>query len=91
MVIDQQIYIGTFKHIANRLNWKLYLEEEDMLNYKNPTKHLSDNILKEELLSIYCIKPNFYGIFVQKNVITKSYPLVIILSLTRDNKTVILT
>jgi hypothetical protein len=66
MVIDQQIYIGTFKHIANRLNWKLYLEEEDMLNYKNLTKHLSDNILKEELLSIYCIKPNFYGIFVQK-------------------------
>ncbi len=29
MVIDQQIYIGTFKHIANRLNWKLYLEEDD--------------------------------------------------------------
>jgi hypothetical protein len=67
MVIDQQIYIGTFKHIANRLNWKLYLEEEDMLNYKNLTKHLSDNLLKEVLLSTNCIKPNFYGIFVTQN------------------------
>ena len=27
--IDQQIYIDTFKQIANRLNWKLYLEEDD--------------------------------------------------------------
>ena len=27
--IDQQIYINTFKQIANRLNWKLYLEEDD--------------------------------------------------------------
>lgn len=27
--IDQQIYIDTFKQIANKLNWKLYLEEDD--------------------------------------------------------------
>jgi hypothetical protein len=27
--IDQQIYIDTFKQIAKRLNWKLYLEEDD--------------------------------------------------------------
>ena len=27
--INQQIYIGTFKQIANKLNWKLYLEEDD--------------------------------------------------------------
>ncbi len=27
--IDQKIYINTFKQIANRLNWKLYLEEDD--------------------------------------------------------------
>jgi hypothetical protein len=27
--IDQQIYIDTFKQIANRLNWKLFLEEDD--------------------------------------------------------------
>ncbi|MCU0431089.1 MAG: hypothetical protein MUF42_14080 [Cytophagaceae bacterium] len=27
--IDQQVYIDTFKLIANRLNWKLYLEEDD--------------------------------------------------------------
>lgn len=30
--IDQQIYIDTFKQIANRLNWKLYLEEDDAGN-----------------------------------------------------------
>lgn len=27
--IDQQIYIDAFKNIANTLNWKLYLEEDD--------------------------------------------------------------
>ena len=27
--IDQQIYIDTFKQIAIRLNWKLYLEKDD--------------------------------------------------------------
>ncbi|MBZ4041190.1 hypothetical protein [Flavobacterium hibisci] len=26
---DQQIYINAFKQIANKLNWKLYLEEDD--------------------------------------------------------------
>ncbi|QSB29249.1 hypothetical protein [Flavobacterium sp. CLA17] len=30
--IDQQIYIDTFKQIANKLNWKLYLEEDDYGN-----------------------------------------------------------
>jgi hypothetical protein len=27
--INQQIYVGAFKQIANKLNWKLYLEEDD--------------------------------------------------------------
>ena len=27
--LDQQIYIDTFKQIANKLNWKLYLETDD--------------------------------------------------------------
>lgn len=27
--IDQKIYIDAFKKIANTLNWKLYLEEDD--------------------------------------------------------------
>jgi len=27
--IDQQMYIDTFKQISSRLNWKLYLEEDD--------------------------------------------------------------
>ena len=27
--IDQQIYIDALKQIANKLNWKLYLEEDD--------------------------------------------------------------
>ncbi len=27
--VDQQIYIDAFRLIANRLNWKLYLEEDD--------------------------------------------------------------
>lgn len=27
--IDQQIYIEAFKKIANQLNWKLYLEEDE--------------------------------------------------------------
>ncbi len=27
--IDQQKYIDAFKQIANKLNWKLYLEEDD--------------------------------------------------------------
>ena len=27
--IDQQVYIDTFKKIANHLRWKLYLEEDD--------------------------------------------------------------
>lgn len=27
--INQQIYIDTFKLIANKLNWKLYLERDD--------------------------------------------------------------
>jgi hypothetical protein len=27
--IDQQIYLNTFKQIANKLNWKLFLEEDD--------------------------------------------------------------
>jgi hypothetical protein len=27
--IDQQIYIDTFKQITNKLNWKLYLEQDD--------------------------------------------------------------
>jgi hypothetical protein len=27
--IDQQIYIDTFKRITNKLNWKLYLEQDD--------------------------------------------------------------
>ena len=27
--VDQQIYIDAFKKIANQLNWKLYLEEDD--------------------------------------------------------------
>lgn len=27
--IDQQIYIDAFKQIANKLNWNLYLEEDD--------------------------------------------------------------
>ncbi len=26
--LDQQIYIDTFKQIANKLNWKLYLETD---------------------------------------------------------------
>lgn len=30
--IDQQIYIDAFKEIANKLNWKLYLEEDDDRN-----------------------------------------------------------
>lgn len=27
--INQQLYIDTFREIANKLNWKLYLEEDD--------------------------------------------------------------
>ncbi len=27
--LDQQIYIDTFQQIANKLNWKLYLETDD--------------------------------------------------------------
>jgi hypothetical protein len=27
--INQQIYIEAFKEVANQLNWKLYLEEDD--------------------------------------------------------------
>jgi|SRR6478735_6936432 len=27
--VDQQVYINTFKQIANKLKWKLYLEEDD--------------------------------------------------------------
>lgn len=27
--VDQQIYITAFKNIADKLNWKLYLEEDD--------------------------------------------------------------
>lgn len=27
--IDQQLYIDTFKKIADKLNWKLYLEQDD--------------------------------------------------------------
>jgi hypothetical protein len=30
--IDSQIYIDIFKQIANELNWKLYLEEDDAGN-----------------------------------------------------------
>lgn len=27
--IDQQVYVDAFRHIANKLNWQVYLEEDD--------------------------------------------------------------